>query len=177
MLSCFCRWQLINDETQGSCDPYAQPITSAGHVTWQSPVTHGLKHTNLIDYKTLLWPPCVADAVIIFSSRFFLLSFLVFSSPNLSRRPSQTGCLPYFYTCCGPSANLECRSEMCCARLAGNAGPKNRKKIRHPGTIAQLCRPIYLQLRHVDNRKNLLSSNRPISSRCLRNRLWRTSAH
>jgi len=27
------------------------------------------------------------------------------------------------------SANLECRSEMCCARLAGNAGPKDRHKI------------------------------------------------
>jgi len=37
----------------------------------------------------------------------------------------QTGCLPYFYICCGPSANLECRSEMCCMRLTGNAGPKN----------------------------------------------------
>ena len=29
-------------------------------------------------------------------------------------------------TWCGPSANLECMSEMCCTRLAGNAG---RKKI------------------------------------------------
>jgi len=28
------------------------------------------------------------------------------------------------YTWCGYSANLECRSEMCCTRLAGNAGPK-----------------------------------------------------
>ena len=27
------------------------------------------------------------------------------------------------------SANLECRSEMCCMRLAGNAGPKNSPKI------------------------------------------------
>jgi len=34
-------------------------------------------------------------------------------------------CLPYFYTWCGLSANLECRSEMCCTGLAGNAGPKN----------------------------------------------------
>ena len=28
-----------------------------------------------------------------------------------------------------PSANLECRSETCCARLAGNAGPKNSPKV------------------------------------------------
>jgi len=29
-----------------------------------------------------------------------------------------------FDTWCGPSANLECRSERCCTRLAANAGPK-----------------------------------------------------
>jgi len=29
---------------------------------------------------------------------------------------------------CGPSANLECRSEMCCTRLAANAGPKKVAK-------------------------------------------------
>jgi len=45
--------------------------------------------------------------------------------------------------------NLECRSEICCARLAGNAGPKKSPKNRHLGTIAQLCRTISLQLRHV----------------------------
>ena len=38
---------------------------------------------------------------------------------------------------------------MCCARLAGNAGPKKLPKIRHLGTIAQLCWAISLQLRHV----------------------------
>jgi len=38
------------------------------------------------------------------------------------------GCLPYFYTWCGPSANLECRSKIYCTQLAGNAGPKNRQK-------------------------------------------------
>ena len=37
---------------------------------------------------------------------------------------SETGCLPYFHTWCGLSANLECRSEMCCTRLAGNTGCK-----------------------------------------------------
>ena len=42
------------------------------------------------------------------------------------------------------SANLECRSEMCCARLAGNAGPKKLPKSRHLGTIAQICRAIRL---------------------------------
>jgi len=40
-------------------------------------------------------------------------------------------------------------SEMCCTRLAENTGRKNDAKNRHLGTIAQLCRAISLQLRHV----------------------------
>ena len=44
-----------------------------------------------------------------------LLSFFFFLA--WSQRP-QTGCLPYYYTWCGLSANLECRPEMCCTRLA-----------------------------------------------------------
>jgi len=38
---------------------------------------------------------------------------------------------------------------MCCMWLAGNAGPKKLPKIRHLGTIAQLCQAISSQLRHV----------------------------
>jgi len=73
-------------------------------------------------------------------------------------------CLPYFQTWCGFSANLECRSEMCCERLAENTGRKNR----HFGTIAQLCRAVSLQLTHVSTiGKNLL--NVDTSSRCSHN--------
>jgi len=36
-------------------------------------------------------------------------------------------------------------SEMCCTLLAENTGRKNR----HFGTIAQLCRAVSSQLRHV----------------------------
>jgi len=46
----------------------------------------------------------------------------------------------------GLSANLECMSEMRCTLLAENAG---RKKNRHFGTIAQLCRAISAELRHI----------------------------
>jgi len=68
----------------------------------------------------------------------------------------------------GPSANLECRSERCCTRLAANTGPKNVAKNRHLGTIPQLCRAISSQLRHVSTiGKKLLSSN--ISSACPHN--------
>jgi len=57
---------------------------------------------------------------------------------------------------------------MCCTRLAENTGRKNDAKNRHLGTIAQLCRAISSQLRHVSTiGKNLLSSN--ISSRCSHN--------
>ena len=81
---------------------------------------------------------------------FLLLSFffLFLFFPRLISAVTDA-CLPYFDTWCGPSANLECRSEMCCAWLAGNEGPKKSPKIRHLGTIEQLCRPISSQLRHV----------------------------
>ena len=78
----------------------------------------------------------------------FAMWFLSSFFPLLIKR-SQIGCLPYFYTWCGPSANLECRSEMCCAQLAGDAGPKNSPKIHHVDNIPELCRAISSQLRHV----------------------------
>ena len=62
----------------------------------------------------------------------------------------QIACLPYhFHKWCGLSANFRCRSETCCTRLAENTGRKKVAKNRHPGTIAQLCRAISSQLRHV----------------------------
>ena len=55
-------------------------------------------------------------------------------------------------------------SEMCCTRLAANTGRKNR----HFGTIAQLCRAVSSQLRHVSTiGKNLL--NIDTSSTCPHN--------
>jgi len=76
----------------------------------------------------------------------WFLSFFLLSSFFLAKsQRRQNGCLPYFHTWCGPSVNLECRSEMCCTRLAGNTGRKNS----HFGTVAQLCRAISSELRHV----------------------------
>jgi len=49
--------------------------------------------------------------------------FFFYSSLNLSDRYHT-----YFYTWCGPSANLECRSEMCFTRLAGNSGTQKNGK-------------------------------------------------
>jgi len=95
------------------------------------------------------------------SSFFFFLAY--------SQR-SEIGCLPYFYTLCGLSANLECRSEMCCTRLAGNTGRKNDAKITicAPSRHTNLSGCIIANKACVDNRKkNLLNSN--ISSTRLHN--------
>jgi len=76
----------------------------------------------------------------------FLLSFFL-SSPNLSGR--RLDVYHMSTTWCGLSANLECRSETCCMRLAENTGCKKVTINRHLGTIAQFCRAICSQLRHI----------------------------
>jgi len=96
----------------------------------------GLSGSNIIALRPVLcfvmaavWNTIIFCPVVSF---FVLSSF--FSSPNLSW--SQIGCLPYFYTWCRPSANLECRSEMCWARLAGNAWPKTSPSGHHRTTLS-----------------------------------------
>jgi len=79
---------------------------------------------------------------------WFLLSFYLLSF-CLACQPLQIGCLPYFHTWCSLSVNLGCRCETCCTQLAENTGCKKSPKIRHLRTIAQLCRAISSQLRHV----------------------------
>ena len=89
-----------------------------------------------------------------------VVSFYLFDlSPNLSGRrldvyhTSTHGVAIY-------SANLECRSEMCCTQLAGNTGRKSYAKIVICCTIAQICRAISSQLIHESTiGKKLLSSN------------------
>jgi len=85
---------------------------------------------------------------------WFLSSICLFCLAE-SQRP-HIGCLPYFHTWCGLSANLDCRSEMCGTRLAENAGPKKVAKNRHLSTIAQLCRAIFAIKACIDNRKKLV---------------------
>ena len=79
-----------------------------------------------------------------FLSFFFLSSF---SSPVLSSR--RTGCLPYFRVWSGLSANLECRSEICCMRLAGNTGRKN-SPAHHRTTLLDY---IFTTKAFINNRK------------------------
>ena len=99
-----------------------------------------------ITRMTILWSPYGIGQTIYIFMLWFVLSFF-FSSPNLGRRR-----LDVCHTSThggGLSANLRCRSETCWTRLAENTGRKKVAKNRHLGTIAQLCRTISSQLRHV----------------------------
>ena len=81
---------------------------------------------------------------------FFLLFFLAYS------QRSEIGCLPYFHTWCGLSANLECMSEMCCMRPAKNTWRKTSAKNRHLSIIAQFCWAIFSQKACINKRKKLV---------------------
>ena len=65
-------------------------------------------------------------------SSFFFFYFLAWC------QRSDIGCLPYFDTWRGLSANLECRSKCAARGSLKNTGCKNDAKTRHLGTIAQL---------------------------------------
>jgi len=98
----------------------------------------------------LLWPPCVADADII----FLPCGFYLFSSPNLSGRR-----LDLYHTSTHGvlRANLKCMSEMRCTRIAENTGRK-KSPFRHHRTILSGC--IFAIKACIDNQeKNLLDSN------------------
>jgi len=66
------------------------------------------------------------------------------------------------------SVNLECRSEICCTRLAGNARPKKSSKYspawHHCTTLSGY---IFATKARIDTRKNLLNSS--VSSICPHN--------
>ena len=85
--------------------------------------------------------------LIVLSSSFFLAS----------SQPPQIGCLPYFHTWRGPSANLECRSETCCTRLAENTGrKKSRQKSPSGHHRTNLSGYIFAMKARIDNPKKLL---------------------
>ena len=84
----------------------------------------------------------------------FILWFLLyyfFSSPNLKR--SEIGCLPYFHTWCGLSANFRCRSETCCTGLAANTGRKKSPSGHHRTTSSGY---IFATKARIDNRKKIV---------------------
>ena len=105
-----------------------------GHYTWQ------------LWFLYLLWSPCVIGQTITFLPCSFFLSSIFFF---FFIRRLISAATDWMSTIHLHSANLECRSEMCCTRLAANTGRKKVAENRHLGTIAQLCRAISSQIRHV----------------------------
>ena len=91
-----------------------------------------------------------------------------FSSPNLSGRRLDVYHTSTVHAWYGPSVNVESGLKCAAHGLLKIQDAKKVAKNCHLGTIAQLCRAISLQLRHVSTiGKNLLSSN--MSSRCPHN--------
>jgi len=78
---------------------------------------------------------------------WFLLSFFFFPRLISALADWMSAILPHMV--CGLSANLTCRSETFCTRLAENTERKKVAKNRHLGTIAQFCRAMSSQPRHV----------------------------
>ena len=66
------------------------------------------------------------------------------------------GCLSYFCTWCGLSANLGCKSETCCTRLAENTGRKNRQNSPSSHNRTTLLGCIFATKARIDNRKKLV---------------------
>jgi len=84
----------------------------------------------------LSWKKVVVIATLYNRAGHYIFALWFLSSIYLSFYPffprlisaAKIGCLPYFYTWRGPSANLECRSQMCCLRLAANTGRKKSRQ-------------------------------------------------
>ena len=96
--------------------------------------------------RTLYFCPVVSSSIYLFLSLFIAYS-----------QPSQIGCLPYFHTWCGFSANLGCRSETCSTRLAEKYRTqkidKNSPSAHHRTTLSGY---IFATKALIDNRKKIV---------------------
>ena len=105
---------------------------------------------------------CIRDSYVIGQAIIFcpVVSFFLFLSLFLAySHPLQIGCVPYFYTWCGRSANLECRFEMCYTRLAEIQDAKIAKiwPSVHHRTALSSC--IFATKVRIDLEKNFWNSN------------------
>ena len=111
---------------------------------------HNFRLDFIFPFCYFWWPPCIADADIIFcSGGFYLFSSSFFPHLFSSVGDLMSTIVPYFHTSCGLSAHLKCMSEICCTRLTENTGRKNCAKDRHLRTVEPHCRAISSQLRRV----------------------------
>jgi len=102
-----------------------------------------------VRFSSSLWPPYI------FQLWFLSSFFLFFLACSLK---SQIGCLSYFHTCLNANLECGCGSEISCTQFTVNTGCKKLPKNSHLCIIAQLCRAISLQLRHIfiNNRKKFV---------------------
>ena len=117
--------------------------------------------------RTLYFCPVVSSSSSSSSSSFL-------SSPIVSAVAEwMSTILLLFYTWCGLSANLDCSSEMCCTRLARNAGRKNDAKTQSMGTIVYKLVGLYLRNEGMyrQSEKNLSMCPPHVPT------IWRTSSH
>ena len=99
---------------------------------WHHSLHRSLWHFELFQASLSMFVTAQYDRPLYFCSCSFCLLSSFFLACSLQ---SQIGCLPYFYTWCGLSANLECRSEMCCTRLAENMGCRTSPSAYHRTTL------------------------------------------
>jgi len=64
----------------------------------------------------------------------------------------------------GLSSNLGCRSETCCTRLAGNAGPKNAKNATFGHHRTTLSGYIFATKARIDSRIEVTRASRGLSA-------------
>ena len=119
-------------------------------------------------YWIILWPPCVADTDIIFSSCgfffcFFFLSFSFFFSRLFSAVAKWMSAILAHMVWPECEFRMQVWDVLHAARWKCRTHKK--RKYRHLGTIAQLCRAMSLHLRHVSK----IGKTCNISSRCLQN--------
>jgi len=121
---------------------YADILFSSLIQVWSYTQIFYYASTVWVLVTVFLWPPYKIRQTIIFSSCGFFFFFVFFLAYS---QPSQIGCLPCFHMWCGLSANLECRSEMCCTLLTEKKDAKISKNSpsAHHRTTLTGCRTIF----------------------------------
>jgi len=117
--------QLLSDGNELRC-----AVVSSGLCVRLFVIMHLVRLCRTWIFMAALRSSCGLFIFVLFLSSVFFFPRLISAVAH---------CLPHFYTWCGLSANLECRSEMCCTWLAGNTGRKNDVKNRNLRTNAQFC--------------------------------------
>jgi len=100
------------------------PISATAELFFITDLKRSILETSLL-FMAALWNRAghYIFALWFLLSSVFYLSIYLFSSPIISRRRFDV-----YHTWCGLGANLRCRSETGCTRLAENTGRKSRQK-------------------------------------------------